>query len=176
MFWICSIFSVMVQWLLRKCRQYRLPYVVISISLIYTTAAVFNVLVKFDGIVSTIRTNRPLTKGTERSERSNIIDPSRPQNRNRTLVLNQPLTLQLPYLLNSPDVCTTAKNLSYVIIVHTAITHREHRLLIRRTWANNTLLPFGRIVFLFGISMNVDEMLAITEEHRVFGDIVQGNF
>lgn len=87
-----------------------------------------------------------------------------------------PFTLLSPYLMKNPGICSASPGLDYVIVVHSAVKHRENRKNIRDTWANTTLLPTGRVVFLLGKSSDVWDMQQLAKENLLHADIVQGDF
>eukprot|EP00106_Octopus_bimaculoides_P020052 XP_014787494.1 PREDICTED: beta-1,3-galactosyltransferase 1-like [Octopus bimaculoides] len=89
-----------------------------------------------------------------------------------------PLTIDSPYLINNPDICKGVKNLTFIVIVHTAPDHTDRRLSIRQTWANKYFFRNMslRIVFLLGKSDNPQIEFRIKNENLIYRDIVQGNF
>ncbi|ESO93937.1 hypothetical protein LOTGIDRAFT_228644 [Lottia gigantea] len=89
-----------------------------------------------------------------------------------------PLTINSPYVINSPDVCKNVKNLAFITIVHTATDHFDRRRLIRETFANKDLFKnvTSRIVFVFGLSPDITVQTLLENEQTIHGDIVQGDF
>jgi len=66
---------------------------------------------------------------------------------------------------------------SIVVLVHTALDHRETRDLIRETWGTNFAPEKpARMLFALGITDDEHTMRSIKAEANVFGDIVQGSF
>ena len=101
--------------------------------------------------------------------------PKRPEIGKKT---NYPLTIDSPYLINNPDICQEVKNLTFVIIVHTAPNHFERRRTIRETWANKNFYKkiSVRIIFLLGKPKDSKLQFAIENENLIYRDLVQGNF
>lgn len=99
---------------------------------------------------------------------------------NRSLIPKQyPLTsFDGTYHLNNENLCSTVKDLLFVVLVHTATDHFENRATIRETWGNFTLYEkhHFRIVFLLGIPRNQDTQANLLTEQEKFHDLVQGNF
>lgn len=91
---------------------------------------------------------------------------------------NYPLTIDSPYLINNPDICQEVKNLTFVIIVHTAPNHFERRRTIRETWANKNFYKkiSVRIIFLLGKPINDKLQFSIENENLIYRDLIQGNF
>ena len=90
-----------------------------------------------------------------------------------------PVTLNAPYLIENPNLCSSVKNLSVLVVVHTAPTHFERRLGIRRTWTNNSFLAeLGtvRVLFLLGRVKDQKVQKQIEHEFTNFGDLLQGDF
>ncbi|XP_071087834.1 beta-1,3-galactosyltransferase 1-like isoform X1 [Haliotis cracherodii] len=89
-----------------------------------------------------------------------------------------PLTMDTPYVINNPNICTNISNLKFLVIVHSATQNFQRRRLIRETWANKNLFKdlSVRILFLFGITQNEKVQSLIENESLVYEDIVQGNF
>ncbi|XP_029644263.1 beta-1,3-galactosyltransferase 2 [Octopus sinensis] len=89
-----------------------------------------------------------------------------------------PLTIDSPYLINNPDICKEEKDLTFIVIVHTAPDHTDRRLSIRQTWANKHFFRNMslRIVFLLGRSDNPQIEFRIKNENLIYGDLVQGDF
>ena len=90
-----------------------------------------------------------------------------------------PLTvLDHPYSINSKFVCKGLKDLSFIVIVHSATTHFMRRSSIRETWANYKLFKrFSlRIVFILGKPEKDSTQALIEHESNVHKDIIQGKF
>ncbi|GIX76189.1 beta-1,3-galactosyltransferase 5 [Caerostris darwini] len=76
------------------------------------------------------------------------------------------------YLINN-DICV--KDPYLLILVHSAVDHFRHRIVIRRTWADPKLdLPQIKVAFLLGMTNQFQD--AIERENEVHEDIIQGNF
>lgn len=89
-----------------------------------------------------------------------------------------PLTLTSPYVINNPDICKGAADLTFLIMVHSAPNHFGRRRSLRETWANKNIFKDikMRIVFLFGLAADRKTQVFIENESTVYKDIVQGNF
>ncbi|XP_053400633.1 beta-1,3-galactosyltransferase 1-like [Mercenaria mercenaria] len=90
-----------------------------------------------------------------------------------------PLTVSSnPYNINSKFVCKGVKELSFIVVVHSATTHFMRRSSIRETWANFKLFKRHsmRIVFNLGKPEKDSTQALIEHESAVNKDIVQGNF
>ena len=89
-----------------------------------------------------------------------------------------PLTLTSPYLINNASVCSNAKKLDFIVVVHTSTDHFSRRRIIRETWANKNIFKTNgsRIVFLCGRPYKQKLQTMIENESSVYGDIVQGDF
>ncbi|XP_052238502.1 lactosylceramide 1,3-N-acetyl-beta-D-glucosaminyltransferase A-like isoform X2 [Dreissena polymorpha] len=83
------------------------------------------------------------------------------------------------YVFENPILCLEVKNLSVLIIVHTAPDHFEMRLAIRRTWANDTYYrQYGvsRVLFLLGRVEDATLQEKIEAEFKDYRDMLQGDF
>ena len=82
------------------------------------------------------------------------------------------------YLLNSKYICSKAKNLLFVVLVHSSTVNFQRRNNIRETWANSNLFMNHsmRIVFLLGKPKKDSTQALIEHESRLHRDIIQGNF
>ncbi|KAH3885366.1 lactosylceramide 1,3-N-acetyl-beta-D-glucosaminyltransferase-like isoform X2 [Dreissena polymorpha] len=90
-----------------------------------------------------------------------------------------PVTIHGKYILENSTLCSSAKNLSVLIIVHTAPDHFELRLAIRRTWANDTYyrkLGVSRVLFLLGRVEDAALQGKMEAEFKEYRDMLQGNF
>ncbi|KAK7496575.1 hypothetical protein BaRGS_00012227 [Batillaria attramentaria] len=89
-----------------------------------------------------------------------------------------PVTVEAPYVINSPDVCRDVDPLHVLVVVHTATGNFQRRRLIRETWANRHVLTSRnlRVVFVLGLTVKNDTQIMIENEQIVYGDIVQGSF
>lgn len=97
--------------------------------------------------------------------------------RNTTSLPEIPVTLFSPYLINNPSICTNASNsLTHIIIVHSAIDHYRKRRYIRKTWANTTIFPSGRVVFILGTTIDGKIPRSVLQEFQQYRDIVVGDF
>ncbi|KAL3855099.1 hypothetical protein ACJMK2_014328 [Sinanodonta woodiana] len=89
-----------------------------------------------------------------------------------------PLTINSTYIINNPNICKDVKNLTFLIMVHTAVPHFYQRQALRETWANPRLLKShsSRILFLLGRKENETVQRTLETESKQFQDIVQGDF
>ncbi|KAL3855100.1 hypothetical protein ACJMK2_014329 [Sinanodonta woodiana] len=89
-----------------------------------------------------------------------------------------PLTINSSYIINNPNICKDVKNLTFLIMVHTAVPHFYKRQALRETWANPRLLKShsSRILFLVGRNENETVQRSLETESKHFQDIVQGDF
>ena len=83
-----------------------------------------------------------------------------------------------PYRINNRQICQGAKDILFVVLVHTATEHFQRRQSIRETWANVSLYQnvHIRIVFLLGLTKKEEVQTKIEEENKIHGDLVQGIF
>ncbi|KAL3851937.1 hypothetical protein ACJMK2_015629 [Sinanodonta woodiana] len=90
-----------------------------------------------------------------------------------------PLTFRSKYLLNNPIICAGfPHNLTFLILVHSAVQYFHKRKALRETWANPLLLTehSSRLVFIVGRTENSFIQRHLEDEERVHKDIVQGDF
>ena len=90
-----------------------------------------------------------------------------------------PLTVNAPYVMENPDLCTAARNLSVLVIVHTAPDHFDRRQAMRDTWINDTYyshLGSARVLFLLGRVNSQELQLKLEMEFKEHGDLLQGEF
>ncbi|KAL3852090.1 hypothetical protein ACJMK2_015776 [Sinanodonta woodiana] len=90
-----------------------------------------------------------------------------------------PLTLHSNYLINNPNICEDLQqNLTFLILVHSAVQHFDKRKALRETWANPMLLKehTSRLVFIVGKTDKSFVQRHLEDEERVHNDIVQGDF
>ncbi|XP_060578749.1 beta-1,3-galactosyltransferase 1-like [Ruditapes philippinarum] len=83
------------------------------------------------------------------------------------------------YLIENPDLCSSVKDLSVLVVVNSGTEHFDRRLAIRRTWTNNKYyshLGTVRVLFLLGMTANPVVQEGIEEEAEAFRDILQGDF
>ncbi|XP_060563193.1 acetylgalactosaminyl-O-glycosyl-glycoprotein beta-1,3-N-acetylglucosaminyltransferase-like [Ruditapes philippinarum] len=88
-------------------------------------------------------------------------------------------TMQKPYLIENPKLCSSVKGLKVLVIVHSATKHFEKRLVMRETWTNNSYYPnLGpiRTMFLLGRAPTPYVKASINQEFKQYGDILQGDF
>ncbi|XP_045215607.1 beta-1,3-galactosyltransferase 5-like [Mercenaria mercenaria] len=79
----------------------------------------------------------------------------------------------------SLEPLTDCTNLQLIALIHSSPYHFERRETIRRTWTNQSYFSvFGPVkrIFLFGTVDNDKLQKAISTEHHIYGDILQGNF
>jgi hypothetical protein len=85
------------------------------------------------------------------------------------------------YLINAgSSICKTELNDNNTILLLAMIpvsaTSFERRLIIRTTWANRSMFPKLRYVFMLGKSQNEVVNKKIQKENDIYGDIVQEVF
>ena len=83
------------------------------------------------------------------------------------------------FLIENPNLCSSVKNLSVLIVVNSATNHFDRRQAIRNTWANDKFyshLGTVRVLFLLGMNDNPAVQAGIDKEAEVFKDILQGDF
>ncbi|XP_045166401.1 uncharacterized protein LOC123529893 [Mercenaria mercenaria] len=88
-------------------------------------------------------------------------------------------TVNATYTLENPTLCSSVRNLSIVVIVHTSPDHIDRRLSIRNTWANDAFyLHLGnvRTIFLLGKTKFQYLQSNIEKEFKRYGDLLQGDF
>lgn len=90
-----------------------------------------------------------------------------------------PITIEAPYLLHNPSLCTSVQNLSVLVIVHSAPDHFERRNAMRDTWTNDSLykhLGTVRVLFLLGRVSSPKLQQDIEVEFKTYKDLLQGDF
>jgi beta-1,3-galactosyltransferase 1 len=90
-----------------------------------------------------------------------------------------PFITSHPYVMSNTNMCRSSKELTLIILIHSAPSHFGHRSVIRNTWANinNFHVKFNfRRVFLFGKVSNHELQARLEDEHMINGDILQGDF
>lgn len=89
-----------------------------------------------------------------------------------------PVTMESPYVINSPGVCQGVHPLHVLVIVHTSTANFQRRRLIRETWAGRHVVTTRnlRVLFVLGLTANARTQAAIENERVVYGDLIQGNF
>ncbi|XP_064595119.1 beta-1,3-galactosyltransferase 1-like [Liolophura sinensis] len=82
------------------------------------------------------------------------------------------------YLLNNPFMCSSEKNLTFIVIIHTAIENFNKRLGIRQTWANPVHYKTFTMRTVFFVGRPKDKALQsfLQSESEQHNDLVQGNF
>ena len=83
------------------------------------------------------------------------------------------------YLHETKTLCTTATNLTLLIIILSSTKNFHKRRIVRETWANETyyrLYGNMKTAFLLGRDDDVAIQTKIDEESSRYGDIVQGGF
>ena len=83
------------------------------------------------------------------------------------------------FLKENPNLCSSVKNLSVLIVVNSGTDHFDRRQAIRSTWANDKFyshLGTVRVLFLLGMNDNPAVQAGIDKEAEVFKDILQGDF
>ncbi|KAL3856615.1 hypothetical protein ACJMK2_011350 [Sinanodonta woodiana] len=88
-----------------------------------------------------------------------------------------PIMLWNKYLINNPDLCNMADNISVLIVVKTDPLNFERRNIIRNTWSNYTHHSVvTRVLFLMGKVQNETIQENISREFDEHLDILQGDF
>ncbi|KAL3856626.1 hypothetical protein ACJMK2_011361 [Sinanodonta woodiana] len=90
-----------------------------------------------------------------------------------------PIMLWNKYILNNPDLCNMAANISILILVKTDPLNFERRKIIRDTWSNYTYfqhLGIIRTLFLMGKVQKAEVQQNISREFDDHLDILQGDF
>ena len=91
-----------------------------------------------------------------------------------------PSSVYAEFLISPVDLCKTSTgiiNLDYLLVVHTALDHADHRQIIRETFGGRNLYnKTSRTVFVVGTTSNVTLTRELHKESRNYGDFVQGNF
>ncbi|KAK7097019.1 beta-1,3-galactosyltransferase 1-like [Littorina saxatilis] len=89
-----------------------------------------------------------------------------------------PVTMDSPYVINSPGVCRGVHPLHVLVLVHTSTGNFQKRRLIRETWANQNLMTSRnlRLIFVLGLTPNATAQMLIENERVVYGDLIQGKF
>lgn len=90
-----------------------------------------------------------------------------------------PVTINAPYVMENPHLCTSVRNLSVLVIVHSAPSHFERRQAMRDTWTNDTLyanLGRARVLFLLGRVKKHELQVKLEQEFIKHGDLLQGDF
>ena len=82
------------------------------------------------------------------------------------------------FIINNNDICSSAKNLTYLIYVFTRVDGFEVRRAIRETWGRRGVFRniVGRVVFMLGATPDKAVQDRIHQESRTFRDIVQEDF
>ncbi len=74
-------------------------------------------------------------------------------------------------------VCNNGTSPVYILVyVHSGPTNYQRRIVIRETWATQTLFPDLRLVFMIGKTIDQNVMKAIEYENEIYQDIVQEDF
>ena len=82
------------------------------------------------------------------------------------------------YVINPGySVCSTSNSPVYVLVyVHSGPTNYKRRVVLRETWATQTLFPDLRLVFMIGKALDENIMKAIQYENEIYQDIIQEDF
>lgn len=88
------------------------------------------------------------------------------------------MTLESPYVINSPDVCRGVRALHVLVVVHTSTGNFQRRRLIRETWASKHVMTTRnlRLLFVLGLTPSANTQALIEVERVVYGDLIQGRF
>ncbi|XP_060810064.1 lactosylceramide 1,3-N-acetyl-beta-D-glucosaminyltransferase-like, partial [Amyelois transitella] len=92
---------------------------------------------------------------------------------NTSDIYDQLLDLKFSFLANAQPCRNNLAGILLVIIVSTRPTNFANRMAIRKTWGKT--VDSTKLVFLLGEADNITNQL-LTEEIKLYGDIVQGNF
>ena len=89
-----------------------------------------------------------------------------------------PLTLESPYVINSPNVCRGVWPLHVLVVVHSSTTNFQRRRLIRETWASKHVMTTRnlRVLFVLGLTAKAAVQAQIEVERVVYEDLIQGAF
>ncbi|CAF1228158.1 unnamed protein product [Rotaria sordida] len=82
------------------------------------------------------------------------------------------------YILNPGYfICNTNNTPVYILVyVHSGPTNYQRRIVIRETWATQTLFSDLRLIFMIGKTLDDNIMKAIKYENEIYQDIVQEDF
>ena len=82
------------------------------------------------------------------------------------------------YIINPGySICNNSNTPVYILIyVHSGPTNYQRRIVIRETWATQTLFPDIRLVFMIGKTLDANTMKALVYENEIYQDIVQEDF
>jgi hypothetical protein len=82
------------------------------------------------------------------------------------------------YIINPGySVCNDSNSAIYILVyVHSGPTNYQRRIVIRETWATQTLFPDIRLVFMIGRTIDKNIMKALEYENEIYQDIVQEDF
>ncbi|XP_060581146.1 beta-1,3-galactosyltransferase 1-like [Ruditapes philippinarum] len=89
------------------------------------------------------------------------------------------LTINSSYLIENPNLCKRALNLSVLVVVNSATGNFERRQAIRATWTNDSFyhhLGKVKVMFLLGKRLNNITQEMIKKEFEAYADILQGDF
>lgn len=113
------------------------------------------------------------------NENDTVLNKTFSKHKSFALKTSYPLTvLDHPYNINNKFICKGLKDLSFIVIVHSATTHFMRRSSIRETWANYNLFKKHsmRIVFFLGKPQKDSTQVLIEHEANLNKDIIQGTF
>ncbi|XP_060591470.1 beta-1,3-galactosyltransferase 1-like [Ruditapes philippinarum] len=133
-------------------------------------------LTKLSSKTSSDLKNTHFTENTENNLTKITLKPNFSQMINAS---QQVSTISAPYLLENKNLCSSVKNLTTLIIVHTACDHFTRRQLARQTWANHTFyttIGEFRILFLLGKPKSETIQKMIRDESEKYEDVLQGSF
>lgn len=122
------------------------------------------------GLIKALATDPSIRKITPKPNLERLINASK---------THYPLTINSPYVMENPRLCSSVRNLSVLVIVHTAPDHFERRQTIRETWTNDTYysqLGRVRVLFLLGRVKNAGLQTRMEKEFKANGDLLQGDF
>ena len=159
----------------------------------------FILLLSFTCIISYSRFLRQSTRRNDSNGIKHINDGQRSENSKTPGVINNifevklkpglmklinpktpkyALTVNASYHLENKDLCSSERNLTFLIIILSGPKHFERRNVIRETWGNSSFYAkYGtvKIMFVLGRTNDTYEQYEIVEESKHNGDILQGN-
>ncbi|XP_052795955.1 lactosylceramide 1,3-N-acetyl-beta-D-glucosaminyltransferase-like isoform X1 [Mya arenaria] len=135
-------------------------------------------------IVKDVRGGKILLRRTKNAENLQSKEEAdlRNETKNESTEIVQPTfpvtLLDDMYNINNRLVCSSSKELSFLVVVHSATVHFMRRSSIRETWANHRLFSNHsmRIIFLLGMPEKDTTQTLIEHETMLYKDIVQGKF
>ena len=102
---------------------------------------------------------------------SSTTTTDHPYRRQSTIVNPHPFN----YILN-PGLTICPSNLYLFVYIHSSPSNYQRRNLIRETWAQKSLFPETRLLFMMGKVNDESVMQAVAYEYEIYRDIVQEDF